>query len=577
MLHKLLSWIKNSFRKTGFLNLSSFSTKATPAISDGSGKTKFYINDPITPNLIASQSPPSSCLLTMTSSGDKGAGYPLGSAEQQANACKLVLNNALSYMLASYRLISPKKISKWSYTSNLNISSRAGVDINAYYDRGSLRFFYFNDPVRKKTVYACDSTPVVAHEFGHAFLDILRPDFWNTTSQEVWAFHEAFGDMVALINSLQYDSVIKSALEETGGNLMLSNVLTRVGAEMGAGLYNVSKNKTGINPRAIRDISVNFDYVAPETISSSGPDNVLTSESHSFSRVFSGAFYEVVVKIADYHIKANVPPVDAMKISRDVASRYLLKAVTTVPVATRLFDAMARQMLQADLAEGGKYKDVLRGIFTRRNILIPKLFAMNDMNLTDVRRTIKDSYEIQLFGDNKVLRTFSNKTVKLANSGVFALNNNPLLSLNVEIPSQTGYYFDSNNKLIDVVESSESDTLSSAYDCLEFLNSNNLVGKHQEALFEIKGNKLVRTRIVCKCGMPNYCDPNAPEYGKPWKPKNNAGCSQCVNNNCLPRSCDCNETKVATPTKSYCSTTVKNCFSKVYKVGQSLSRKVCSN
>ena len=55
MLHKLLSWIKNSFRKTGFLNLSSLSTKATPAISDGSGKTKFYINDPITSNLIASQ------------------------------------------------------------------------------------------------------------------------------------------------------------------------------------------------------------------------------------------------------------------------------------------------------------------------------------------------------------------------------------------------------------------------------------------------------------------------------------------------------------------------------------------
>jgi hypothetical protein len=266
-----------------------------------------------------------------------------------------------------------------------------------------------------------------------------------------------------------------------------------------------------------------------------------------------------------------------MKISRDVASRYLLKAVTTVPVTTRLFDAMARQMLQADLAEGGKYTDILRGILVRRNILIPKLFAMNDMNLTDVRRTIKDSYEIQLFGDNKVLRTFSNKTVKLSNSGVFALNSNPLLSLNVEIPSETGYYFDGNNQLIDVVEYSESDTLSSTYDCLEFLNSNNLVGNHQQALFEIKGNKLVRRRIVCKCGLPNYCDPNAPEYGKPWKPKNNAGCSQCVSNNCLPKSCDCNATNVTTPTKSYCSTAIKNCFSKAYKVGQSLSRKVCSN
>jgi len=568
MLHFLRKWLSGLNQK-----------KAVAAPKSVGTKTKFYLNDPTTPDLILEQDPPVNTSFAMKSVGDQGGGFALGTSQQQASACKIMVNNVLSYMLVSYRLASSaKKLTGWAATSSLTINSRAGVDINAYYDRSSLKFFYFQNRAKKKTVYTADSNSVVCHEFGHALLDSIRPDFWSTQSTEVWAYHEAFGDMTALIASLQYDDLINRALIETKGNLMLSNVLTRLAAEMGTGLYDVSRDKTGMLKTCLRDLSIVYNYVKPETLSDSTPDNVLSNECHSFSRVFSGAFYEMFVKIAEQNIATGKSAIDSIKISRDVVSRYLLKATSTVPLTVRLFDAMARQIIQIDKSEGGKYQTVISDLFTRRNILLSKVLMLNDMDFSSVKAIVKDPYEIQLLDNNKMLRTFSNKTIKLSEiDGVSALNNNPLLSLEIEVPSQKGYYFDENNKLFDIIDTTDEEAIESAYSCVEFLNSNHLVGNYRTSLFEIKKGKLVRKQMVCKCGLPNYCDPNAPEYQKPWKPANNSSCSACQGTKCLPRSCDCSQPEQLPKRKTSCYSALKSCMGKTYKIGQAISRGVCSN
>ena len=76
---------------------------------------------------------------------------------------------------------------------------------------------------------------------------------------------------------------------------------------------------------------------------------------------------------------------------------------------------------------------------------------------------------------------------------------------------------------------------------------------------------------MCKC-LPNYCDPAAPEYQKPWKPANNSSCSGAA---CLPRSCDCSQTINIQTEKKGCFLTIKNCFKNTYQVGQKISRKSC--
>jgi len=534
--------------------------------------TKTYLNDPTTPHLIVNQLEPRETRLSMRSMGESGGGYPLGSLQQQALALKLMVNDALIYMASKC----PKQITRWAAVQSLMLMSRAGKDINAYYDRTSLRFFYFGDAASRKTIFACDARPVVTHEFGHALLDALRPDWWNMQSGEVWAFHEAFGDMTAILNSLQYDPLIDAAIAETGGDLMKSSVLTRLAAEMGVGLYHLTKGKNGEPSNCLRDLCKVFKYVEPEKLPAQGRDDVLLSESHSFSRVFTGMFWELLVKIAAFHTAQGMPQRDALKVARDVLAHYLLSAVVSTPTTVRLFDAIARQMLAADQAAGGKYQTIMQQILTERNIIRQQVMLLADVDLDTMLKDIKEPHEVQNHGDAKVVRTLSTKTMKLADKlgPLTALDDNPLFALEITVPYESAYYFDADNKLAAVIEPHEDEVVDAAYNCLKFLHEEDLVGSHETALFENKHGKLLRKQIICTCNKPNYCDPNAPEYNKPWKPANNSGCTVC-HSNCKPRSCDCDPPPTPRLPKTGCFTSVKAGGRVTYKYGSIASRKVC--
>jgi len=574
-LFSLLNYIIKPFK---LQTQESFELPRFNALSNESGKTAFYLNDPTTPYLVAEEAPPQDTCFPVSVKDDKGPGYPMGSPQQQASACKLIINNLLCYLLVIHRFTnSDKKLSGWVSKKPLSVVPRAGVDLNAYYDRNSLKFFYYNSP--KKVVFACDSTPVVCHEFGHAFLDTLRPDFWSAQSFEVWAFHESFGDISSIIASLQRDELITYAIEETRGDLLRSNVITRVGAEMGQTYYEMIKGKNGSLPSCLRDASVVYKYVAPESLPKKGPDNVLVYESHNFSRVFTGAFYEMCVEVANQIIKDGTCKglLEAMKLSRDICARYLLKATVSVPCTVRLFEALAKQILLADRDEGSKYQSVIKSVFIRRNIMTSSVKMLQNKSISDVKSELAgQAYTIELQNSEKVIKTFSDNTIKIIDKRVLSLRNNHLYGLQVEVPNQVAYYFDSKDRLVDVVGSSENEVINSAMECLDYLDRNALIGKGKE--FEIKYGKITRSRIKCKCGLPNYCDPNAPEFNKPWKPANHSSCCKCVGESCKPRSCGCEEfSSKNEKRKSYCSSSIVSCLSGRYLVGQFLKRKVCSN
>lgn len=565
MIDKIISW----FKKHDFVS-SLATVKVVPKnqIKSKNLNTKVYLNDPTYPNFIKEQLEPRDTVLAMKAMGEKGGGYPLGSVQQQALALKLMINDALIYMMEK----SPKKINKWAAVQSLMLMPRAGKDINAYYDRSSLRFFFFGDSVLQKNVFTCNSRSVVTHEFGHAFLDILRPDWWDVQAIEIWAFHEAFGDITALLNSLQFDELINYAIDETQGNLLKSNILTRLAAEMGTSLYNLTKVKTGELPNCLRDMSHVFEYTEPEQLPENGRSDQLLSESHSFSRVFSGAIWEIIVKIA---IAQGSNLNDGLKTSRDIVAHYLLTAVVNAPTTIRLFDAIAQQMMHVDLDNGGKYQSIIKEVFTNRNILRQNVMIQGDVDLEMFLKDMQEPHEIQIHGNSKIVKTLANTTMKLVDKlgPVSTLDNNPLMVLEITVANQSAYYFD-NDKLVSMSEPHDAEVVDAAYNCLRILNNENLVGKHSTALFENKYGKLMRKQIVCTCGKPNYCDPNAPEFGKPWKPANNSGCTSCKSN-CLPRSCDCNKPKEKLQPKIGCYTTMRSGSTTTYKFGSSASRKTC--
>jgi len=110
-------------------------------------------------------------------------------------------------------LWSPRRIRegdqmRYEYVDRLRIYPHALREANAYYSpaKKALLFGYFpaslTDPGENLpggTVFTCLSHDIVAHETTHALLDGLHRRFIEPTNVDVWALHEAFADIVALL------------------------------------------------------------------------------------------------------------------------------------------------------------------------------------------------------------------------------------------------------------------------------------------------------------------------------------------------------------------------------------------
>jgi hypothetical protein len=71
---------------------------------------------------------------------------------------------------------------------------------------------------------------IIAHEIGHLIIasEVGIPTV-ETAESEYLGFHEAAADLVALVASAHFDSVVDQLLEQTAGNLYVLNRLNRIG------------------------------------------------------------------------------------------------------------------------------------------------------------------------------------------------------------------------------------------------------------------------------------------------------------------------------------------------------------
>ena len=116
-------------------------------------------------------------------------------------------------------------LSRWARSSNprkLDLLQDIGDDLNAFYDGQSLSFFHHKTGTR--TTLSGASTDVVTHEAGHAFLDTVRPELFQSAITEQGAFHEAFGDCIAIIVGF-FDRQTRVALLNASVNLASANFL----------------------------------------------------------------------------------------------------------------------------------------------------------------------------------------------------------------------------------------------------------------------------------------------------------------------------------------------------------------
>ena len=103
----------------------------------------------------------------------------------------------------------------WSFGGGhqIYVAPHAFSGANAFYSRRDhgLFFGYFKAQ-DGRDVYTCLSHDVVAHETSHALLDGLREGYLYASLPDQAAFHEALGDIVALLSMFSLPEVLKKAL-----------------------------------------------------------------------------------------------------------------------------------------------------------------------------------------------------------------------------------------------------------------------------------------------------------------------------------------------------------------------------
>lgn len=458
----------------------------------------YPFNDPTTPKLgsfVGLRVPPKR--LNFQVMGHKGvqpkviANSKRGSKEHQAACCVETLCRTIELSQRNLK----KPLNKWAATNSMIVKPRAGKDFNAWYDRRSLSFFFDQDPKTKKMVHTANSADIVAHEAGHAILDAIRPDFWSVPALEIWSFHEAFADIIAVLTLMESDEVLEHALKETDGRLGQDNVISKLAEEMGNAIFNLTRGKGGYTHGFLRKANNTFKYKDPKTLPKHAPNNKLAAECHSFGRVFLGAWYEIMVRIFN-HLKKDKAEIDALKEARDVMSLYLFKAIPKTPRNNKYYMAVAKAMMAVDRQSGSPYGKIMRKVFEGRNILPREVRMLSDEGLKwkDFKKGLDSNDEVFKDKSGIVLKRKANHLVKLSDYLISGLSeNNPLYDVEIELAQDSMYEFDKSGNLVDELISDGDEVINDAVFCLNAIQEQ--VVNKLDHMWSVEEGKLERVYI----------------------------------------------------------------------------------
>jgi hypothetical protein len=296
----------------------------------------------------------------------------------------------------------------WAFGSKLTVNPHKQEGKNAYYsrqDRGA-NFFYFKSPALNKVVQTAQDPDIVVHEIGgHAVLDGIRPNYLGWDS-ETMGTHEAFSDITSMLHALQDESNLKMIFEQNGGDFWKESLLSRLGEEFGKAKNLDDTNPDNDNKLYLRSMLNDFKYSDPDSLPDTHNPDQLSGESHSFSRVLSGASYDLLEKLYTNNLPGSKDQTEALVKARDTFGKLLMKSVDLAPQSTCKYKDIAMGMLKADrLQNGGKNEDAIKHVFMERNIInkgdIEKLDAhMTSLPSIRLKKNPVSAQDVQKFLQN---------------------------------------------------------------------------------------------------------------------------------------------------------------------------------
>lgn len=242
-------------------------------------------------------------------------------------------------------------------------------ELNAFYDRRGLKFFHHKKG--KKTTFSGASTDVVAHECGHALLDTIRPQLFNVHQTEFGAFHESFGDCMALLVALSDQECRKVLLQKTP-DLSKPNFAEALMEDLADGVRRFvgPSNPSSAPRRALNK----FQFQLPTALPPIAPPNLLAAQEHSFSRLFTGCFYDL---IRGLFLAAPQQDEQALRQASVTAGKLLIAGARQAPINSRFFQSVGRAMVLADdTLNAGANRSIVGQAFAGHGIMLGSSAAL---------------------------------------------------------------------------------------------------------------------------------------------------------------------------------------------------------
>jgi hypothetical protein len=184
------------------------------------------------------------------------------------------------------------------FVRQLLIRPHALRQANAFYSPQdvALLFGYFeasaNDPgnhVPGSKVYACLSHDIVAHETTHAILDGMHRRFNEASNPDVLALHEAFADIVALMQHFTIPEILESEIGRTRGNLRAESILGSLALQFGR-----ATGKRGALRESIGSLDENNQWVP---LQPNPADYQTVMRPHSRGAILVAAVFDAFIAI----------------------------------------------------------------------------------------------------------------------------------------------------------------------------------------------------------------------------------------------------------------------------------------
>ena len=243
----------------------------------------------------------------------------------------------------------------WGFEGNrLIVVPHAGYGKNAYYDRQSksLQFYYFDRDGER--IYTCLSADIIHHELAHAILDGIRPLLIESTSIETAAFHEAIGDITAILIALRNNEFRRQLVEDTGGDLASAEALAHVAEQFGHAAKDRPYLRSAVNTQTLKS-----------TAASNSP--------HAVSEVLRGAIFDILIDLSKDYAQRGHSPARAFNYTIQRLQGLALQPLDLLPPIDVTFRDYALAVLRNDeLAhphDPRNHRERIARIFYRRGIL----------------------------------------------------------------------------------------------------------------------------------------------------------------------------------------------------------------